>query len=571
MNERQSDFEWLQQFARAGNQSAFRDLVRRHIDLVFATALRKVGDTGGAEEISQNVFGALAKKAWRFAPDDSLPAWLHKTTLLESQSWLRGEMRRRRREQTAAELGTTMKTPDEQPAFQALVPLLDEALLSLREKDREALLLRYYESQSLRDVGAALGVSDDTAQKRVQTALEKLAQFFQRRGVKTATVAATAAALQHTASSATAATVSLVCNAAIQAAPPALAGLSALLARFANLTKMQTAAVCAVIATAAVTWQWREQNDLRARVEQAQNTLAAGQTELATLETELAELQNAVVKREAELAAANDAAATRAASAQNLAAKLTRLRERLLATDYHWPEDLSFVRIPKAVGPELNIGQPILRPGKVASETRELLGLSPEERQQADELLQQHYAVMDQLVQEKFYQTNSAPYAYIPKEAEASNVWVIPQLGDAASQQAAELKAGLENVLHGERWTLIKRDLDGSGMGALNLALGLGTATTRAEVSGWLLNNGGDPVILFHATGGISERGGYWSSGMPAISVRALLSGDFDSDPAQKYASLWLMQQERIPDSVRESMLAWARRVATQAVNGGGK
>ena len=61
MNERQSDFEWLQQFSRAGNQVAFRDLVRRHIDLVFATALRKVGDAGGAEEISQNVFGVLAR------------------------------------------------------------------------------------------------------------------------------------------------------------------------------------------------------------------------------------------------------------------------------------------------------------------------------------------------------------------------------------------------------------------------------------------------------------------------------------------------------------------------------
>src|SRR6478735_4543342 len=164
MNERQSDFEWLQQFARAGNQSAFRELVRRHIDLVFATALRKVGDAGGAEEISQNVFGVLARKAWQFAPDDSLPAWLHKTALLESKSWLRGELRRRRREQTAAELGTTMKTPEDQPAFKALVPTLDEALLSLREKDRTALLLRYYERQSLREMGAAFGVSEDTAQ-----------------------------------------------------------------------------------------------------------------------------------------------------------------------------------------------------------------------------------------------------------------------------------------------------------------------------------------------------------------------------------------------------------------------
>src|SRR5262249_57641591 len=106
------------------------------------------------------------------------PAWLHKAALLESKSWLRGELGRRRRELTAAELGTTMNTPENQPAFQALVPLLDEALLSLREKDRTALLLRFYESQSLRDVGAAFGLSADTAQNRVHSALAQLTQSF---------------------------------------------------------------------------------------------------------------------------------------------------------------------------------------------------------------------------------------------------------------------------------------------------------------------------------------------------------------------------------------------------------
>src|SRR6266478_9212324 len=131
MSDRRQDFELLQRFTRDGEQSAFADVVRRHLDLVFATALRKVEDSGVAEEVAQNVFLVLARKAWQFAPDDSLPAWLYRATLLESKEWLRGELRRRRREQTAAELGTTMKTRDEQPAFKALVPALDEALLSL--------------------------------------------------------------------------------------------------------------------------------------------------------------------------------------------------------------------------------------------------------------------------------------------------------------------------------------------------------------------------------------------------------------------------------------------------------
>ena len=200
MNEK--DFELLRRFARGGDQAAFEALVRRHLDLVYATAWRKLEDSGAAEEVTQNVFAALARKAWQFAPDSSLPAWLHRCALLEAKDWLRGELRRRRREKAAVELGTTMKTPDDQPAVRALIPLLDEALLSLREPDRAALLLRYYENRSLRDVGAALGVGEDAAQKRVAAAVERLTRFFQLRGYKTATVAGMAATLQHTAVSA---------------------------------------------------------------------------------------------------------------------------------------------------------------------------------------------------------------------------------------------------------------------------------------------------------------------------------------------------------------------------------
>jgi len=91
MNERRADSELLRAFARAGDQRALAEVIHRHLDLVNATALRKVADAGAAEEISQNVFMVLARKAWRFAPDDSLPAWLHKTALLESKYWLRSD------------------------------------------------------------------------------------------------------------------------------------------------------------------------------------------------------------------------------------------------------------------------------------------------------------------------------------------------------------------------------------------------------------------------------------------------------------------------------------------------
>src|SRR5690349_14869668 len=134
MSQSPHDFALLQKFARHGDQSAFGELMRLHLDMVFATALGKLGEQGAAQEVAQNVFAALARKAWHFSTDDSIAAWLYRTTLLESKQWLRGELRRRRREQTAAQLGTTMKTPDEQTALRALLPLLDDALLALHEK-----------------------------------------------------------------------------------------------------------------------------------------------------------------------------------------------------------------------------------------------------------------------------------------------------------------------------------------------------------------------------------------------------------------------------------------------------
>ncbi|MGC3959403.1 MAG: sigma-70 family RNA polymerase sigma factor [Verrucomicrobiota bacterium] len=554
MNARQSDFEWLQQFSRAGNQSAFRDLVRRHIDLVFATALRKVGDAGGAEEISQNVFGVLARKAWQFAPDDSLPAWLHKTTLLESQAWQRGEMRRRQREQAAAELGTTMKTPDEEPAFRALVPLLDEALLSLREKDREALLLRYYESQSLKDVGAALGVNDDTAQKRVQSALEKLSQFFQRRGFKTATVAATTAALQQTAASATTATVSLVFNSALQAAPPALVGLGVLLARFASLTKVQTAAVCLAIAAGPVAWQISEQREAQAALAQAKTQLAAARNEFSVVQTEVQRLNESATQLEESLARDREAAARSAETALKFVAWKESVRARLFATDYTWPDDLPFVRIPKAILPELEVYRPVLLPGEIRPEARELLGLTPNEREAMETAVQKHFAAVEELIESRSVETNRARYAYIPKEALVTQVWSVPPLGNDVTAPANALKEAWRSTLGEERWPLVEAQLQNSGTHTLQRTFNLDGESSGQEFAVWLINHGGEMMVNYSW----GREGCTTSSGGRPLSS---FFPDATSDWAGQSNEQWLDVQG-LPNAFTRPALEWIHNQA---------
>jgi RNA polymerase sigma factor (sigma-70 family) len=466
MNERRQDFELLQRFTRDDEQSAFADVVRRHLDLVFATALRKVEDPGAAQEVAQNVFTVLARKAWQFAPDDSLPAWLHKTALLESKSWLRGELRRRRREETAAELGTTMNSPDELPAFHALVPLLDDALLSLREKDRTVLLLRYYESQSLRDVGAAFGASEDAARKRVQSALEKLAECFKRRGFKTASVAAAAAALQHTAASASAAMVGTVVSAALKVAPAALVGLSALLARLVSLSRVQTAAVCVALAAVPVGWQLNERHAAGEEAKRMQTQLLATQNEGATVQAEIERLRASAGRLEQSVAQANAAAARAAASAQAFEAWKNETHGLLTAVDYRWSDDSAFVRIPKSALPELSassIAEPFAPPGVVLPYARELMGLTPSERQSLEATLQRHFAdleAMDGRMQAGIYETNGT----LSDGVVASKVFVVPDLGLAGEtrKHADQILAEIRGILGEERWPVVQARLEGA-------------------------------------------------------------------------------------------------------------
>src|SRR6266513_1274883 len=216
------DRELVTAYAARGSETAFRALVTGHVPLVYATALRQLGDAGLAEEITQNVFIALARKAPRLAGFETLAGWLHRTTILEAKARIRAELRRKRREETAAEI-TLLQSEGASP-LEALVPLLDEGLLDLRAGDRLALVLRFLEERSLRDVGAALGVDEDAARKRVSRALDRLAGFFRQRGFAVPTGTGCAALLASTTQAAPAALAASAANAGLAATSGATSG-----------------------------------------------------------------------------------------------------------------------------------------------------------------------------------------------------------------------------------------------------------------------------------------------------------------------------------------------------------
>ena len=553
MNERRTDFELLRDFIRHGDQPAFAGVVHRHLDLVYATALRKLGDSGGAEEVAQNVFAALAKKAWQFAPDDSVPAWLYRTTLLEAKEWLRGELRHRRREQTAVELGTTMKTPEEQTAFRALVPLLDEALLSLREKDRTALLLRFYESQSLRDMGASLGVGEDAAQKRVASALGKLAAFFQRRGFKSATVAATAAALEQTARSAPAIVAGSLAKVAMQMSPPAWVGMAGWLARLASLTKVQTAVVCLSIAALPVAWRWadyRRAVDESAKVRAQSATL---QTEQTVLQTDLDRLRRTVERMEASLATAKESEEQRAEAARKYEVWKSHLRGVLMADNYRWPEDSLFVRIPKSALRQIEVNQTLAAPGVLKQDEREILGLTPEERAQIEHTLQRYFAGMDAMIDEKLYETNHPTNFGIPESALASKIWAIPALGDEVKARGEELQAALQTALGEERWPLVQAQLQSHGMYSLRTTLSLDLGQDGQQIGVWITEENGR-LVVGHGWSGHSSSG--TSSGM----ALDLFMPNAEAMPGMDAADFFRVRA--LPGTLSLRMMDWIQQQA---------
>jgi len=177
-----SDRDLLRDYARQGSEEAFAALVRRHISFVHSAALRHVGISTHAEEITQVVFVILARKAAGLRPDTILEGWLYETTRLTSLSFIRGERRRQFREQEAYMQSTLEESPDPS-VWNQLAPLLDEAMSRLARKDRDAVILRFFKDKSLREVATALRVNEAAAQRRVLRAVEKLRLFFTRRGI----------------------------------------------------------------------------------------------------------------------------------------------------------------------------------------------------------------------------------------------------------------------------------------------------------------------------------------------------------------------------------------------------
>lgn len=190
------DQDLQQRFISTQDETAFGEIVRRYLDLVMATALRRVnGGRTLAEDILQVVFADLARQARTLPKAVLLGGWLHRHTWFVASKTVRSEIRRRHRETSADAMQNT--TPEINRPVSEMSLLLDYGMMALGETDRQALVMRYLEGRDLKSIGVSLGISNDTAQKRVGRALEKLKQWLTSRSATAAGAASVLALLMN--------------------------------------------------------------------------------------------------------------------------------------------------------------------------------------------------------------------------------------------------------------------------------------------------------------------------------------------------------------------------------------
>jgi RNA polymerase sigma factor (sigma-70 family) len=292
-----TDQELLRDYTGRRSETAFAELVRRHVDFVYSATLRMVRDTHLAEDVTQGVFVALAQNARQLTDHPVLSGWLHRTAQNLAANTVRSDVRRRAREQEAVAMNELL-APEPEAIWKHIAPQLDAALGELNEPDRDALLLRYFERKSAREMAQTLGTTEDAAQKRVSRAVERLREFLSKHGV---TVGASGLVIVISAN-------------AVQAAPAGLAVTISAAAIFAGtavststviaatkaiaMTTLQKTLITAALAVFAGTgiYEAHQASQLRDQVQTLQQQQAPLAEQLAKLQAENKQLSNLVAQ-----------------------------------------------------------------------------------------------------------------------------------------------------------------------------------------------------------------------------------------------------------------------------------
>ena len=251
------DAELLRRYVQDRSEQAFTELVERHLSLVYHAALRRIGQVQLAEDATQYVFIAMARNAAALSRHAVLTGWLYTTTRFAANRILRVERRRQLREQEAYLMQNALSTPDLD--WGRLRPALDGVMDQLSDRDRAAVLLRYFEGRSFADIGRALELTEDAARKRVERGVEKLRSLLGRRGIASTSAALAAMLSSQAGLAAPAGLAATVAGTAVAAGSSVLSvttvGFLGLMS--ASKTILSVAGVVALLAVGAAGYEWR--------------------------------------------------------------------------------------------------------------------------------------------------------------------------------------------------------------------------------------------------------------------------------------------------------------------------
>ncbi len=259
------DMALVREYAQSNSERVFATLVSRHVNLVYSVALRQAGDPHLAAEITQSVFITLARKAKSLSPKTILPGWLCRTARYISADTLKIQRRRQFREQEA-HMQAILNEPDSN-AWKQIAPLLDEALNCLGETEHDAVVLRFLDGKELRNVGAAMGTTEDAARMRVNRGLEKLREFFTKRGVTLSAATIAGAVAANSVHAAPAGLAAAITAAALSGATVTTAAVTAATKTIAMTTLQKTIVTATVVVlTGAGIYEARQAAQLREQI-----------------------------------------------------------------------------------------------------------------------------------------------------------------------------------------------------------------------------------------------------------------------------------------------------------------
>ncbi len=152
---------------RRGDEQAFEVLVERHQLRVVGTVAKMLGGESDAEDIAQQVFVRVWQSASRYNPTAKFTTWL----LTITRNLVFNEMRRRRRARliplesddpdhpSTERADHSTPSASEQTLHAELQEAISQAIASLPEAQRMAVVLRRYEEMPYEDIAKVLGTS----------------------------------------------------------------------------------------------------------------------------------------------------------------------------------------------------------------------------------------------------------------------------------------------------------------------------------------------------------------------------------------------------------------------------